>query len=82
MRKGGLASFMEPSAGRPNWGWLLGQRSIRLFISVTLWRFYNWIHGRFSPASFAAAFERAGFREVDTERALGGFGLYGRARKR
>lgn len=82
VRPGGLASFMEPSADRPDWGWLLRKRSGKLMFTFTLWRIYNWVHGRFSPMSLTDAFERAGFSEVDTERALGGFGLYGRARKR
>lgn len=82
MRAGGLAAFMEPSSDRVDWGWLLRQRSGRLLVAFTLWRLYNWVHGRFSPARFKAAFERAGFSEVDTERTLGGFGLYGWARKR
>ncbi len=82
MRSGGLAAFMEPNAGRPDWDWLLRQRSGKLLFSFSLWRIYNWIHGRFSPASFTAAFERAGFSEVNNESALGGFGIYGWARKR
>ncbi|MFQ5921468.1 MAG: class I SAM-dependent methyltransferase [Anaerolineales bacterium] len=82
VRSGGLAAFMEPNADRADWGWLLRQRSGRLLFSFSLWRFYNWLHGRFSPASLTAAFERAGFNEVDIENALGGFGIYGWARKR
>ena len=82
MRFGGLAAFMEPNADRPDWDWLLRQRSGKLLFTFSLWRIYNWIHGRFSPASFTATFERAGFSEVDIEGALGGFGIYGWARKR
>lgn len=82
VRHGGLAAFMEPNADRADWGWLLRQLSGRLLFSFSLWRFYNWLHGRFSPASLTAAFERAGFRKVETESALGGFGIYGWARKR
>ena len=81
VRPGGLAAFMEPNADRTDWGWLLRQRSGKLLITFSLWRFYNWLHGRFSPARFAVAFERAGFSDVDTESALGGFGIYGWARK-
>ncbi len=82
LRPGGLAAFMEPNADRADWGWLLRQRSGRLLFTFSLWRFYNWLHGRFSPASLTAAFERAGFTKVETESALGGFGIYGWARKR
>lgn len=82
VRQGGLAAFMEPNAGRADWGWLLRQRSGKLMFSFSLWRFYSWLHGRFSSASLTAAFERAGFSEVDIESVLGGFGIYGWARKR
>ncbi len=82
VRPGGLAAFMEPNADRTDWGWLLRQRSGKLLFSFSLWRFYSWLHGRFSSASLTAAFERAGFSEVDIESALGGFGIYGWARKR
>ncbi len=82
VRPGGLAAFMEPNANRVDWGWLLLQRSGKLLFSFSLWRFYNWLHGRFSPASLTAAFEQTGFRKVETESALGGFGIYGWARKR
>lgn len=82
LRAGGMAAFLEPNAGRPSWGWLLRQGSIRLLVSLSLWRIYNWLHGRFSPASFKQAFEQAGFGAVETDNALGGFGLYGWAWKR
>ncbi len=82
VRPGGLAAFMEPNADRADWGWLLRQRSGRLLFTFSLWRFYSWLHGRFSPVSLTAAFERAGFTTVETESALGGFGIYGWARKR
>lgn len=82
LRPGGLAGFLEPNAGRSSWRWLLRQRSGRLLISLSLWRFYNWLHGRFSPERFQAAFGRAGLGEVVTETGLGGFGIYGWARKR
>jgi len=81
LRPGGLAAFMEPNADRPDWGWLLRQRSGKLLFTFSIWRFYNWLHGRFSPASLTAAFERAGFDDVETKSALGGFGIYGWSRK-
>ena len=81
VRPGGLAAFMEPNADRPDWGWLLRQRSGKLLFTFSIWRLYNWLHGRFSAESLAAAFERAGFGNVETKSALGGFGLYGWARK-
>lgn len=81
VRRGGRAAFLEPYAGRVDWGWLLRRRSARLLVSLTLWRLYNWIHGRFSERSLQAELERAGFTDARTEVTLGGFGIYGRARK-
>ncbi len=80
--QGGLAGFLEPKDGRPSWGWLVRQGSFRLLISLSLWRFYNWLHGRFSPVSMRESFERAGFDQAETQSALGGFGIYGWAIKR
>jgi ubiquinone/menaquinone biosynthesis C-methylase UbiE len=82
LRPGGWVAFMEPNAGRADWNWLLRQGSGKLLVSVSLWRSYNWLHGRFSPESMAAALEQAGFTDVSTESTLGGFGIYGRASKR
>lgn len=82
LRDGGLAAFLEPNAGPPDWGWLLRQRSARSLIQSSLWRFYSWLHGRFSPGSLRAALEGAGFTEVVAESAMGGFGIHGWARKR
>jgi ubiquinone/menaquinone biosynthesis C-methylase UbiE len=82
LRPGGWAAFMEPNAGRADWRWLLRQGSGKLLVSVSLWRFYNWLHGRFSPESMTEALARAGFADVSTESTLGGFGIYGRASKR
>lgn len=80
LRSGGSAAFLEPNAGRVDWVWLIRQRSLRLLVSLSLWRFYNWLHGRFSPESMTTALEQAGFVGADTEITLGGFGIYGRAR--
>lgn len=80
LRPGGNAAFLEPNAGRVDWAWLIRQGSLRLLVSLSLWRFYNWLHGRFSPESMTAALEQAGFVGADTEITLGGFGIYGRAR--
>ena len=81
LRRGGYAAFLEPYAGKVDWGWLFRQKSVRLVISLTLWRFYNWIHGRFSKQSMTRELERAGFKNISTEVTLGGFGIFGRAQK-
>lgn len=81
LRHAGYVAFLEPYAGRVDWGWLFRQKSARLMISLTLWRFYNWIHGRFSKESMKRELERAGFTNISTEVTLGGFGIYARAQK-
>jgi ubiquinone/menaquinone biosynthesis C-methylase UbiE len=81
VRSGGYAAFLEPYAGRVDWSWLLRQKSWQLLLSLTLWRFYNWIHGRFSEGDIKGEFEAVGFCRVETEVTLGGFGIFGRATK-
>lgn len=81
LHPGGYVAFLEPYAGKVNWSWLFEQKSARLSLSLTLWRFYNWIHGRFSKQSMQRELELAGFTNIDTEVTLGGFGIYGRAQK-
>jgi ubiquinone/menaquinone biosynthesis C-methylase UbiE len=81
VRPGGYAAFLEPYAGRVDWSWLVQQKSGRLALSLTLWRFYNWIHGRFSEADIQREFEQVGFCRVEMEVTLGGFGIFGRATK-
>jgi ubiquinone/menaquinone biosynthesis C-methylase UbiE len=81
VRSGGYAAFLEPYAGRVDWSWLVRQKSGRLLFSLALWRFYNWIHGRFSETDIKREFEKVGFSRVETEVTLGGFGIFGRATK-
>jgi ubiquinone/menaquinone biosynthesis C-methylase UbiE len=81
VRPGGSVAFLEPYAGKVDWRWLWQQRSVRLLISLTLWRFYNWLHGRFSKESMRRTLEQAGFNQIDLEVTLGGFGIIGRGRK-
>jgi ubiquinone/menaquinone biosynthesis C-methylase UbiE len=78
---GGWGAFLEPHAGPVDWDWLWRQPSVGLQISLTLWRFYSWLHRRFSPAQLTATFAAAGFQEIKTEVTLGGFGIFGRGRK-
>lgn len=80
LRSGGFITFLEPYAGKVDWSWLFHLRS-RLIITFILWRFYNWLHGRFSRESMRSTLEEAGFTHVETEVTLGGFGIIGRARK-
>jgi ubiquinone/menaquinone biosynthesis C-methylase UbiE len=81
LRPGGYVAFLEPHAGQVNWSWLLGQVSIRLLTSISLWRLYSWLHARFSAESLGLTLQEAGFVNVTTEVTLGGFGIFGRAQK-
>lgn len=81
LRPGGHMAFLEPHAGRGDWGWLLRQGSPRLVIAVGLWRPYSWLHTRFSAYSLGRLFEQAGFKNIKMEVTLGGFGIVGRAQK-
>jgi ubiquinone/menaquinone biosynthesis C-methylase UbiE len=81
LRPGGCVAFLEPHAGNPDWQWLWRQPPPGLQISLTLWRFYSWVHRRFSAMELAGALRAAGFINVTTEVTLGGFGLFGRGEK-
>jgi ubiquinone/menaquinone biosynthesis C-methylase UbiE len=81
LRPGGYAAFLEPHTGRVSWPWLWSQPSSRLWVSVTLWRFYSGLHRRFSPESMRRSLAQAGFVNISTEVTLGGFGIFGRAQK-
>ena len=50
-------------------------RDPRHLVSVSLWRPFSRLHGRFSQASLVATLERAGFVECGAEATLGGFGV-------
>lgn len=81
LKPGGYVAFLEPHAGRVSWSWLWGHASSRLWVSITLWRFYSGLHGRFSPERMYQALAHAGFINISTEVTLGGFGIFGHAQK-
>jgi ubiquinone/menaquinone biosynthesis C-methylase UbiE len=81
LRPGGHIAFLEPHAGRGDWGWLLRQGELRLLIAVSLWRPYSWLHTRFSAHNLERLFEQAGFKNITLEVTLGGFGIVVRAQK-
>lgn len=81
LKTGGYAAFLEPRAGRVDWAWLWGQQSGPLWVSITLWRFYSGLHGRFSAERMRHVLAQAGFINISMEVTLGGFGIFGRARK-
>ena len=81
LQPGGYIAFLEPHAAGGDWRWLLRQRSVRLLISVSLWRLYSRLHTRFSAGSLSLFLEQGGFRNIRTEVTLGGFGIVGRAQR-
>jgi ubiquinone/menaquinone biosynthesis C-methylase UbiE len=81
LRPGGRVAFLEPYVGPVDWQWLWRQQSQPLWVSLSLWRVYSWLHRRFSVAWLAAALQGAGFQRITTEVTLGGFGLFARGAK-
>lgn len=80
LRPGGHLVLMEPSA-RPAHplGVLEVSRDIRHLVSVSLWRPFSRVHGRFSDASLRRTLEQAGFVDCHVEETLGGLGVLVRA---
>lgn len=73
---GGRLVLMEPNARPATVRGVLGlSRDPRHLISVTLWRPFSRLHGRFTPTSLANTLEAAGFVNVKTDHTLGGLGL-------
>lgn len=81
LRPGGYVALLEPHAAPGNWSWLLCQSSLRLLISVSLWRLYSRLHTRFSVSGLRTFLEEGGFIHITTEVTIGGFGIVGRAQK-
>ena len=67
---------MEPSARGATPGGVLGvSHDIRHLVSVSLWRPFSLLHGRFTPASLSQTLASAGFVDCRVEETLGGLGL-------
>ncbi len=82
LRPGGLAAFMEPHSAPARPRAVLAQsRDPRFLVSVSLWRPFSRLHGRFSDRSLRDTLVTAGFEDVGIEPVLGGLGLIGRGRK-
>jgi ubiquinone/menaquinone biosynthesis C-methylase UbiE len=76
LRPGGRVVLMEPNA-RPASvrGVLALSKDPRHLLSVSLWRPFSRLHGRFSAASLARTLEAAGFTDCSIDDTLGGLGL-------
>jgi SAM-dependent methyltransferase len=76
LRPGGRLVLMEPNARPATVRQILQvSRDPRHLLSVSLWRPFSRVHGRFSPASLAATLEAAGFVNCHAEDTLGGLGV-------
>ena len=81
LRPGGFVAFLEPHEGPVDWQWSLRQRSLPWLLNVSLWRLFNWFHGRFSASALSNALAQAGFTQIDTRPTLGGVGIFAWGRK-
>jgi ubiquinone/menaquinone biosynthesis C-methylase UbiE len=82
LRPAGQLVLMEPhERGASLQGVLAVSRDPRHLLSVSLWRPFSRLHGRFTAASLRATLERAGFVDCQVEETLGGLGLLASARR-
>ena len=80
---GGQLVLMEPSArGATLRQTLALSRDVRYLVSVSLWRPFSRVHGRFTRRTLAETLESAGFEMVHLEETLNGLGLLAVARVR
>jgi ubiquinone/menaquinone biosynthesis C-methylase UbiE len=76
LRPGGQLVLMEPSArGASASGVLHVSHDPRHLVSVSLWRPFSLLHGRFTPDSLGETLTSAGFVDCRVEETLGGLGL-------
>jgi ubiquinone/menaquinone biosynthesis C-methylase UbiE len=80
LRPGGQLVLMEPHAQAASPAGVVAlSRDVRHLVSVSLWRPFSRLHGRFTPASLTSALEAGGFVDCHVEETLGGLGLLARA---
>jgi ubiquinone/menaquinone biosynthesis C-methylase UbiE len=78
LKPGGRLVLMEPSAERASLSQVLRvSRDPRHLVSVSLWRPFSRLHGRFTGPGLISILERAGFQDCGTEETLGGLGVLG-----
>jgi SAM-dependent methyltransferase len=76
LKPGGRLVLMEPNDRPATLAQALNvSRDPRHLLSVSLWRPFSRLHGRFTPASLTATLERAGFVNCGSEETLGGLGI-------
>jgi ubiquinone/menaquinone biosynthesis C-methylase UbiE len=80
LRPGGRLVLMEPNArGTSPAAVLAVSRDPRHLLSVSLWRPFSRLHGRFTPESLALTLTEVGFVNCHIEETLGGLGLLANA---
>jgi ubiquinone/menaquinone biosynthesis C-methylase UbiE len=83
LKPGGRLVLMEPNERHVSIVQALSvSRDPRHIVSVSLWRPFSRLHGRFTAASLIATLEQAGFDNCDAGESFAGLGLLGSARKR
>jgi ubiquinone/menaquinone biosynthesis C-methylase UbiE len=76
LRPGGRLILMEPNTRRATLHQIVGiSRDPRHLLSVSLWRPFSRLHGRFSPDSLSTTLSEAGFERCTVEETLAGLGL-------
>jgi ubiquinone/menaquinone biosynthesis C-methylase UbiE len=76
LKPGGRLILMEPNERAATIAQALRvSTDPRHLVSVSLWRPFSRLHGRFTPATLSATLERAGFVNCQSEETLGGLGL-------
>ena len=82
LEPGGQLVLMEPNARAATVARVLAvSRDPRHLFSVTLWRPFSRLHGRFTPESLRAVLQAAGFAECHSQETFGGLGVLARAKK-
>ena len=82
LRRGGRLVLMEPSDRSLSVASLLRfSRNPRHLLSVSLWRPFSRLHGRFTAESLPATLQGAGFVRCGVDETLGGLGVLGWAEK-
>jgi ubiquinone/menaquinone biosynthesis C-methylase UbiE len=76
LRRGGRLVLMEPHARPATLSAVLnGSHDPRHLVSVSLWRAFSRLHGRFTAESLKQTLQAAGFEAVTVAETLGGLGL-------
>jgi ubiquinone/menaquinone biosynthesis C-methylase UbiE len=76
LKPGGRLVLMEPNDRPATVARALSvSRDPRHLLSVSLWRPFSRLHGRFTPATLIATLQRAGFVDCEVQETMAGFGL-------